>query len=44
MLLDVVFEENPYLKVVEKEIANSLLLSEGDNLMVRIPDKMVWRK
>ena len=39
VLLDVVFEENPYLKVVEKEISNDLLLSEGENLMVRIPDK-----
>lgn len=39
VLLDVVFEDNPYLKVIEKEIKNNLLLSKGENLMVRIPDK-----
>lgn len=39
VLLDVVFEENPYPKVVEKEVASGLLLSKGENLFVRIPDK-----
>ena len=39
VLLDVVFEENPYPRVVEKEVDNSHLLSEGENLLVRIPDK-----
>lgn len=39
VLLDVVFEENPYHNVVEREINSSLLLSEGEKLIVRIPDK-----
>ena len=39
ILLDVVFEDNPYLKVMERPIRNRLLLSEGEDLMVRLPDK-----
>lgn len=39
ILLDVVFEDNPYLKVVECPIKSSLLLSEGENLSVNLPDK-----
>ena len=39
VLLDVVFEENPYAKVDEKEIGGGYLLTEGDNLMVKVPDK-----
>ena len=37
ILLDILFEENHYEKLVEKEIANDLLLTEGDNLRVKIP-------
>lgn len=39
ILLDVVFENNPYLKVTERPIRSRLLLQEGDDLMVRLPDK-----
>ncbi len=39
ILLDVVFEENPYQKLVKVPIRNKLLVSEGDDLMVTIPDK-----
>lgn len=39
ILLDVVFEENPYLKVVERPIANQFLMSAGDDLMLSLPDK-----
>ncbi len=39
ILLDVVFEFNLYLKVTENPIRNSLLLSEGPDLAVKIPDK-----
>lgn len=39
ILLDVVFEDNPYLKVVNRPIRNSLLLSEGEDLMIQLPDK-----
>lgn len=39
VLLDVVFEDNPYLKVTECPIKSSLLLSEGEDLTVSIPDK-----
>lgn len=39
VLLDVVFEENVYLKIEEKEIMGNHLLTEGDNLTVRIPNK-----
>ena len=37
ILLDVLFEENHYEKVVEKAICNELLLTEGDDITVRIP-------
>ena len=39
ILLDVVFEENPYLKVTERPIRSSLMRCDGDDLMVRVPDK-----
>lgn len=37
ILLDVLFEEAHYTSLVEKEIENELLLTEGDNLKVKIP-------
>ena len=37
ILLDVLYEENFYQKTVEREIKNSLLITEGDNLSVTIP-------
>ena len=39
ILLDVVFEDNPYLKVTEKPIRSNLLLREGEDFAVNIPDK-----
>lgn len=39
VLLDVVFEKNPYLKVVERPIRNEFLLSDGVDLKVKVPDK-----
>lgn len=39
ILLDVVFEDNPYLKVTERPIRSRLLLSEGEDLTVNLPDK-----
>ena len=39
ILLDVVFEENPYLKTCDKPIQSKLLLNEGECLTVRVPDK-----
>lgn len=39
VLLDVVFEGNPYLRVSEKPIRSRLLLSEGEALTVSVPDK-----
>lgn len=39
ILLDVVFEKNPYEKLEEKEIDGEYLLTEGDNLKVKVPDK-----
>lgn len=39
ILLDVVFEDNPYLKLDRKPIRNKLLLTEGDDLAVDLPDK-----
>lgn len=39
ILLDVVFEDNPYVKVTERSIRSRLLLSEGEDLMVTLPDK-----
>ena len=37
ILLDVLFEENHYERLVEKRIENDLLLTEGENLIVRLP-------
>ena len=39
ILLDIVFENNPYSKVVERPINNRLLLSQGEDLSVIVPDK-----
>ena len=39
ILLDVVFEDNPYLRITERPIRSKLLLSEGEDLLVRLPDK-----
>lgn len=39
ILLDVVFEDNPYLKVTERPIRSRLLLSKGEDLTVSLPDK-----
>ncbi len=39
ILLDIVFETNPYLRVMKQPIRNSLLLSEGEDLMVDLPDR-----
>ncbi len=38
ILLDILFEENNYPTLTEKEIKNSLLLSEGESLKVKIPN------
>ena len=37
ILLDVLFEENHYEHVIQKEIKNDLLLTEGENLIVTVP-------
>ncbi len=37
ILLDILYEENYYAALVEKEIRNELLLTEGSNLTVRVP-------
>lgn len=37
ILLDVLFEENHYERVVEKEISNELLMTDGENLRVKLP-------
>ena len=37
ILLDVVFEENPYSTVMDHPIKNDLLITEGENLSVQIP-------
>lgn len=39
ILLDVVFEHNPYIKVIQKPIRSSLLMSDGDDIFVNVPDK-----
>lgn len=39
ILLDVVFEHNPYIKIIQKPIKNELLLSQGEDLTVNVPDK-----
>jgi len=38
ILLDVVFEDINYTTVVKKPIVNDLLMTEGENLLVTIPD------
>lgn len=37
ILLDVLFEENLYQRLVQKKIANDLLITEGENLSVTLP-------
>ncbi len=37
ILLDVLFEENHYEKLIQKEICNDLLITEGENLLVTMP-------
>ena len=39
ILLDVVFESNPYIKTSERPIKTSLLITEADDLAIRVPDK-----
>lgn len=39
ILLDVVFEHNPYQRLTEKAIDNTLLVTEGSGLTVKLPDK-----
>ena len=38
ILLDVLFEENNYAKLIKKEIKNDLLITEGEQIEVTIPD------
>ena len=37
ILLDVLFDENHYARIVERNIENELLLTEGENLTVNLP-------
>ena len=37
VLLDILFEDNGYEQIVEREIVNDLLLTEGKNLKVKVP-------
>lgn len=37
ILLDVLYEENHYKRLIDKDIAGDLLLTNGDNLKVRMP-------
>jgi len=37
ILLDVLYEENPYISTIEQSIQNSLLITEPDYIKVRIP-------
>ncbi|MBR2810866.1 MAG: hypothetical protein IKD69_05735 [Solobacterium sp.] len=39
ILLDVLFEHNPYSRTYDKPIRSKLLLSDGDDLLVTVPDK-----
>lgn len=39
ILLDVVFEHSPYTRVIRKPISSSLLLNEGADALVSLPDK-----
>ena len=38
ILLDILFEENHYQRLLKKPIKNDLLLTDGEDLTVRIPD------
>lgn len=38
ILLDILFEKNNYENVIQKEIANDILLTEDKNLFVKLPD------
>lgn len=38
ILLDVLFEENNYAKLIKKEIKNDMLITEGEKVEVTIPD------
>ena len=38
ILLDILFEENNYAKLIKKEIKNDLLITEGEQVEVTIPD------
>lgn len=38
ILLDALFEENNYAKLIKKEIKNDLLITEGEKVEVTIPD------
>lgn len=38
ILLDILYEENHYQTILEKPIKNDLLLTDGEDLTVRIPD------
>ena len=37
ILLDILFDDNPYRTLVESPVQNKLLLSEGENLLVTLP-------
>ncbi len=37
ILLDVVFMESPYEKIIKREIKNSILLTEGEKSLIRLP-------
>lgn len=37
VILDVLYEENHYARVIEKEIKNSIVLTEGSPVMVNVP-------
>ena len=40
ILLDVLFEENPYSATIEKRIENGLLLTEPPEIYVRLPKRL----
>lgn len=39
ILLDVLYEKNPYYRILEKPIRSSFLLSEGEDMFVAVPDQ-----
>ncbi len=39
VLLDILFEHNPYKTVIERPIQNNLLLGRGEDVLVTVPDK-----